>query len=230
MGSCYKSDVIKIALNEVGYQADGKINKYAAELDSVDFFTGCGKKQGLDWCCVFVCWCIYKSCLPKPDKYDAHYFLYQSDVCDMAAVVKYAADYFKNNNAFDKDTKYACTGDQVFFQKSNGVLYHTGIVVDWDNNGIYTVEGNTNGGKVAKKFYKYGDSKIAGFGHPRYDKGAENKPVTETHEALIKRLALDCIEGKYGNGLTRKQRINALGYGPIYAEVQNCVNMILRGQ
>lgn len=170
MGSLYKKNVIATALNEVGYQAEGngKVNKYAAELDSVDFFTGCGNKQGLDWCCVFVCWCVYKNTEPDPDVWDAHYFLYQSDSCDMAAVVKYAADYFKQNNAFDTDSKYACTGDQIFFRNESG-LSHTGLVVDWDDKGIYTVEGNTNGGKVAKKFYSYGDPKIAGFGHPRYD-------------------------------------------------------------
>lgn len=181
MGSLYKKNVIETALKEVGYQADGKWNKYADELDAVDYFTGCGKKQGLDWCCVFVCWCIYKNTEPDPDVWDAHFFLYQSDSCDMAAVVKYAADYFKQNNAFDTDSKYACTGDQIFFRNESG-LSHTGLVVDWDDRGIYTVEGNTNGGKVAKKFYSYGDSKIAGFGHPRYDPAATDpKPDQEVN-------------------------------------------------
>jgi hypothetical protein len=44
MGSLYKKNVIETALKEVGYQADGKWNKYADELDAVDYFTGCGKK------------------------------------------------------------------------------------------------------------------------------------------------------------------------------------------
>ena len=179
MGSLYKKNVISTALNEVGYQADGKWNKYADELDSVDYFTGCGKKQGLDWCCVFVCWCVYKNTEPDPDVWDAHYFLYQSDSCDMAAVVKYAAQYFKDKGAFDKETRYACTGDQIFFQNDNGELTHTGLVVDWDDTGIYTVEGNTNGGQVAKKFYSYSSSRIAGFGHPRYDAEPDPKPDPE---------------------------------------------------
>lgn len=227
MGSLYKSEFVECALGEVGYQADGKNNKYAAELDSVDYFTGCGKKQGLDWCCVFVCWCAYKKIHPTPDKWAAHYFLYQSDTCDMAAVVKYAAQYYKDHNAYDTNTKYAAKGDQIFFKKSNGTLYHTGIVVAWDDSGIYTVEGNTNGGKVAKKFYKYSDSKIAGFGHPRFDSEAASKP--DNNDMYIK-LAYRCINGDFGNGITRKQKLNALGYGNIYNTVQNYVNMILRGQ
>lgn len=187
MGSLYKSNVIATALNEVGYQADGNWNKYADELDKVDYFTGCGKKQGLDWCCVFVCWCAYKNTEPEPDKWDAHYFLYQSDQCDKAAVVKYAAQYYKDNHAFDTDTRYACTGDQIFFKDDNGDLCHTGLVVDWDDAGIYTVEGNTNGGQVAKKFYSYSSSRIAGFGHPRYDKPAEDipEPVSKTKNIYI---------------------------------------------
>lgn len=193
MGSLYKKNVIETALKEVGYQADGKWNKYADELDAVDYFTGCGKKQGLDWCCVFVCWCIYKNTEPDPDVWDAHYFLYQSDSCDMAAVVKYAADYFKQNNAFDTDSKYACTGDQIFFRNESG-LSHTGLVVDWDDRGIYTVEGNTNGGKVAKKFYSYGDSKIAGFGHPRYDPAASDPKPDQEVNITVKVKAPDGVK------------------------------------
>ena len=177
MGSLYKKNVIQTALNEVGYQADGKWNKYADDLDKVDYFTGCGKKQGLDWCCVFVCWCVYQNTEPEPDVCDAHYFLYQSDSCDMAAVVKYAAQYYKDNGAFSESTQDACTGDQIFFKNDNG-FSHTGIVVDWDDQGIYTVEGNTNGGQVAKKFYSYSSPKIAGFGHPRYDK-EDSDPVPD---------------------------------------------------
>lgn len=184
MGSLYKKNVIATALNEVGYQADGKWNKYAEELDSVDYFTGCGKKQGLDWCCVFVCWCVYKNTEPDPDVWDAHYFLYQSDSCDLAAVVGYAAQYYMDHDAFDTNTKYACTGDQIFFQNDSG-FSHTGLVVDWDDNGIYTVEGNTNGGQVAKKFYSYSDSRIAGFGHPRYDQEPANNSNNDSGKKNI---------------------------------------------
>ena len=40
MGSLFKKNVIATALNEVGYQADGNWNKYADELDKIDYFTG----------------------------------------------------------------------------------------------------------------------------------------------------------------------------------------------
>ena len=48
-------------------------------------------------------------------------------------------------------------------------MYHTGIIVDWNEDGLDVVEGNTNGGMVALKHYSYSDSKIDGVGRPRYD-------------------------------------------------------------
>ena len=170
MGSLYAKPVVDTALNEIGYQADGKYNKYAEELDKVNFFNG--KKNGIaDWCAIFVCWCAYVNTLNAdgevdPDKWDAHYFLFQPDKDNCAAGCGYAADYYMQNDAWTDNPE---RGDQVFFKKTNDVYYHTGLVVDWDDEGIYTVEGNVNGGKVEKRFYRYDDSRIAGYGRPRYD-------------------------------------------------------------
>lgn len=175
MGSLYGKDVVDMALSQVGYQANGKWNKYAAELDEVDFFTGCGKKQGLDWCSVFTSWCAYKTTRNssgefEPDKYDAHYFLYQPDNNDCAAVIKYVVQYYKQNSAYYTDPQELERGDQIIFQNSDGYS-HTGWCVDWNDEGFYTVEGNVSGGQVLKKFYPYNSfgGYVAGFGKPRYD-------------------------------------------------------------
>ena len=177
MGSCYAKKACDIALNEVGYQGDGKWCKYSAELDSVDYFNY--KKNGsADWCSIFVNYCVWKACIePSPDddpegaKWTAYYMMCEpsSSSANCAAGCGYAADYFMQNDAWDSSTQYAERGDQIFFVNSSGVFYHTGIVVDWDDDGLYVVEGNTNGAQVAKKFYSYSDSRIAGFGHVRYD-------------------------------------------------------------
>ena len=252
MGSLYAKPVVETALNEVGYQAGAdKWNKYADELDRVDYFVGCGSKQYLNWCCVFVCWCMYRNTLnsdsiPEPLADVARYFQYQSDVCNTAAVVSYMAQFYKDHNAFVGEQE-AGRGDVIFYQKSNGVLYHVGLVVDWGyfdelgTDGFKVVEGNTNGGQVAIKYYKYGDPKIAGFGQPRYDDWEyQSKPQTPVttkpndsyvvSDAVIEDLARRCIEGEFGNYPLRKQKINALGYGPIYSKVQTRVNMIIYGR
>ena len=232
MGSLYAKDLVDLALSEVGYQADGKFNKYAEELDAVNYFN-MGAKNGIaDFCSIFISWLAYRCSKPDPSKWDAHYFLFQPDRGeDLAASCGWAAQYFMDNDAFYTNPKDFERGDQIFFVKSNGVYYHTGIIVDWDDSGIYTVEANTSGGKTLKKNYSYSDEKIAGVGRPRYDgwevaaAPTNEKPIFD--DAMIDKLAHECIEGVYGNYPLRKQKLNSLGYGNIYSIVQKRVNELI---
>ena len=84
------------------------------------------------------------------------------------------ADFYQENNAWTDNPE---RGDVVTFNDYS----HTGLVVDWDNNGFYTVEGNADGGKVVKRYYKYGDPCVDGFGRPRYD-GWEYKPNNDSND------------------------------------------------
>lgn len=52
----------------------------------------------------------------------------------------------------------------------------------------------------------------------------------ETLEDAFKKIALECIEGKYGQGLTMRQNVNRLGYGYIYPQIKKYVTMIKAGQ
>lgn len=57
-----RKNAIAYALSQVGYtEGSNNWNKYADELDKVDYFAGCGKKQNLPWCCVFICAIAYNS-------------------------------------------------------------------------------------------------------------------------------------------------------------------------
>ena len=178
MGSLYAKDVVYAWLSQVGYECGpNKWNKYAELLDKVDYFTGCGKKQYLDFCAIGLCWGAYVSVRdpnyeddPESAKWAAHYFLYQSDSCDMAAVVKYLYQYFADNDAITDNPE---RGDIAIFQKSDGTMYHCGGVTDWDWDAdeIYITEFNTEGGKVKTHIYSFKDigNKIKCFGRPRYD-------------------------------------------------------------
>ena len=184
MGSLYIKDVLDIALDEVGYQGGKGVSKYTAELDEVNYWQMPPKNGSpdADWCSIFVNWCIYRSTRNsdgdiEPNKWDAHYFTYEpDDRQNLAAGCGYAADYYMQNDAWSENCQGACRGDQVFFRN----FAHTGLVVDWDDNGIYTVEGNTSEDgvkyRVAKKFYRYDDPDIDGFGHPRYDGDKYEEP------------------------------------------------------
>lgn len=174
MAELYAKSVIDLAYAQVGYQANGKYNKYAEELDSVNFYNT--KKNGYaDWCAIFVDWLIYKNTDPMT-AHNARQLVYEPDNDNCGAGCTQKVQYYKSHGAWVTNVSKAQSGDQIFFKKSNGVVYHTGYVVTWDSKGFYVVEGNTNGGKVAKKFYSFGDEKIAGFGRPNYTGWEEPKP------------------------------------------------------
>ena len=53
---------LEYAKSQVGYtEGPNNWNKYADELDKVDYFAGCGKKQNLPWCAVFICAVMYNA-------------------------------------------------------------------------------------------------------------------------------------------------------------------------
>ncbi|HAH17819.1 MAG TPA: hypothetical protein DCL29_02235 [Eubacterium sp.] len=175
-------DVIQIALNEVGY-LEKKSNK---DLDSKTANAGYNNytKYGRDmhklyplvmdfpaaWCDCFVDWCFYKAYGISNAK-----SLLGGDFNDYTVA---SANLYKNKNAWY--TSNPKKGDQIFFKNLTGIC-HTGLVYNVDKDYVYTVEGNTssasgvvsNGGAVCKKKYKLNNSRIAGYGRPKYDTAVE---------------------------------------------------------
>lgn len=249
MASLYRKPCVESALADEGYESDGLYNKYAERLDQCDFFAGCGKKNGaVDYCAIAYCYWLFLNVITDSGevddndrKYMVHYAMYQSDDCCTSAGCTQQANKYKDNGAWSSDWSKLCVGHQVFFKKSNGAIYHTGMCVDWDDNGLYTIEANVDSYHTRKRYYKFSDSKLAGFGIPRFDgyelNSKPSAPVTSTPtdsmvltDAVIEDLARRCIEGEFGNYPLRKQKINALGFGPIYSKVQSRVNMIVYGR
>lgn len=85
-----------------------------------------------------------------------------------------SANLYKKKGAWYAIPK---AGDQIFFQNSSRIC-HTGIVTDFRDDTVYTIEGNTsagssvvpNGGGVFAKSYPVNYSRIAGYGRPAYGK------------------------------------------------------------
>lgn len=219
--------LLEVARAEVGYlekksnsQLDdkttnagsGNYTKYARDLDAVPGFYN-GRKNGFDWCDVFVDWCFVKAfgvdtakkLLCQPEK-------------SLGAGCRFSANYYKEKGQFfTKDPK---PGDQIFFWNSGKTdVAHTGIVYGVDGAYVYTVEGNTsaasgviaNGGGVAEKKYALTNSRIYGYGRPSYDTisceedGVAKLPVLsrgckgESVRALqILLLGNGCPVGKWG--------------------------------
>ena len=163
-------EVVRLAFSQVGYKAPGpgKRNKYAAWIDShyPTFYNG--KKNGVDWCDVFVDFCVlYMARNAK----DTEYVLCQpSRSC--GAGCKYSYQYYKSKHRNNSIPHY---GDQIFLNvKQKDGSYkkcaHTGIVYKVDDKYVYYVAGNEGGGHGEVKKHKIlkTSKSIYAFGVPRY--------------------------------------------------------------
>lgn len=216
MGSCFAKWGCDYAESQIGYtEGPNNWNKYADELDSINYYEGCGKKQNLPWCCSFVNDVILHACTTNTDpKWTAYYVMYQRTP-NLSAVVDYMADYFQENDAYFTDTQDLQRGDIVFFQNDDG-LCHVGICVDWDDNGFYTCEGN-KGDQVGKFFYAFSEvgGYVAGFGRPRYDAwepDEENTPEPVDETVTVELPVLYKGIDAYGEVLTIQALLKVFGF------------------
>lgn len=221
MAKCYASKVIEILEAEVGYlekksnsQLDSKtanagkknFTKYARDLDNIkDFYNG--KKQGYGWCDMLIDWGFVKAYGVE----DAKRLLCQPDK-SCGAGCEFSMQYYKDKGQFHATP---AVGDQIFFRKGA----HTGIVYDFDDTYVYTIEGNTssasgvveNGGAVRKKKYKLTSSSIDGYGRPAYDKellevdGKWGKATTKASQRVF---------GTKADGIVSRQNENNKKYVP----------------
>lgn len=177
---CIVDDVIRIANEEVGYleKKDGNLSylynktanagsanytKYGYEMHKV-------YPKVMDypayWCDAFVDWLFYHTYGIANAK-----GLLGGDFNDYTVA---SAQLYKNKGAWYDAPQ---VGDQVFFKNSIRIN-HTGLCIRVADGYFWTIEGNTtdadavvpNGGAVCIKKYRIGDSRVAGFGRPAYDK------------------------------------------------------------
>ena len=201
----YVYNVLRIAREELGYlekasnyDLDSKTGnpgsnnytKYARDLwECIPHFYQ-GSKQGYDWCCVFVDWCIYKACGNDSTKAQKAKFY----TGPYGAGCQYAAMYYQSANAWHCDP---LPGDQVFFG-NYGCYKHTGLVEKVDENTITVIEGNSNN-CVRRCVYSINDYSILGYGRPDYagDEPGDNPFVDVRSDAWY----YDAVMWGYNNGV-----------------------------
>ncbi len=207
-----KEALIATAESQLGYKAGaGKINRYAQELDKIGSVYNF-PKNGYDWCDIFVDWCFITTF-----GYDKGIKMIYQPEKGTGAGCPYSAQFYKEHNAFSKNPSL---GSQIFFGES-GKEYHTGIVVSYTENKVYTIEGNTGGGSgsVNRRSYYRTDKKISGYGIPNWGL------VTDTSKRKTNQeIAKEVLAGKWGNGQTRKDKLKKAGYDPEI--IQNMVNLL----
>lgn len=119
-----------------------------------------------------------------------------------------SAQHYKDAGRWGQAPK---KGAQIFFAGSSGIC-HTGMVVSFTASTVTTVEGNTsatngsvvaNGGCVAMKTYSRSNSRIAGYGYPRYATAAKTsqtgnqaaKTAEYTDYTVTAKSGLNCRKG-----------------------------------
>lgn len=152
------SAVISVAESQVGYHEGYKnghwdnIQKYSAEVPGLTW------SQGQPWCAVFVSWAALQAGLAALFPCTA----------SCATGVKWYQDK-------GRWSEYPAVGAQVFYGAGGGS--HTGLVEHFDDNWIYTVEGNTNvngsaeGDGVYRRTRARRDPYVFGYGYPEYAGG-----------------------------------------------------------
>lgn len=157
-----KARLLSWCMSQVGTQeGPNNCNKYAESAGLKRMYGW--DPQNQPWCDIFVdsgfieCFGLTAACAMTYQPMGAG-----------SALCRQSAKYYADNGAFYKRPE---TGDQVFFFAS-GAINHTGVVVRVVGGSIITVEGNSND-QVSERCYSMGDSRIAGYGRPRWETVAE---------------------------------------------------------
>lgn len=201
---CTAAAVITVAIAEIGYKekasnsnlddksanaGSANYTKYARDFDQKYPRWYNGKKNGYAWCDMFVDWCFltafgYENALRllcQPEK-------------SAGAGCTYSLRYFKNKGQLY--TSNPQPGDQIFFGTSQSDVSHTGIVEKVDGSKVYTIEGNTSD-MVARRSYALTNSRIVGYGRPKYDaKSGTTTPVETVYYRV--RLADNSASSQIG--------------------------------
>lgn len=151
---------------------------YQDNVDGTDSFASAA------WCAMFLSWCANKSGVSK-------------DAFGYYAECSYWKNnfYVKNNLWHDVSRYTPKRGDLLFFDNHNndGVADHNGIVETVTATEVTVIEGNLNN-KVSRATYSIKDSKILGYGTPKYSSNStssvnnvqKNNTVTNTTTPVVK--------------------------------------------
>lgn len=126
----------------------------------------------------------------------------------------------------ESDSRVPNPGDIIFYDwddngsgDTRGDAEHVGIVEKVSGGNITVIEGNYSQ-SVKRITIAVNGKYIRGYGVPKYDKEVVKKTVEE--------IAKEVIDGKWGNGADRKEKLTKAGCD--YNAVQKEVNRILTGK
>lgn len=176
--------VLSIAKAEIGYlekksntKLDSKTENSGSNNYTKYWRDMCPSMNGNAWCNCFSNWCFVKAFGDSMAK---------KVLCSTSGWSYYtptSAGYFKKAGKWYSKPQ---VGDIIYFKNSTRIC-HVGIVYKVDSSKVYTYEGNTssgsnviaNGGSVCAKSYALNNSRIAGYGRPKYELVEPTKEKTD---------------------------------------------------
>lgn len=176
---------------------------------------------------------IYNTIKPLPRGYKAKYTdawcaIFVSAMAQKMGVTdkiscECSAHYMWEHMCTQKITKSKAQIGDIVFYDFNGDNWcdHVGILLDKSGRDYKVLEGNRSDA-VGVRTIPYSNANIYAVVHPNWD---EQVDVSGTIKSL-ETVAVEVIQGKWGNGNERKKRLTAAGYD--YTSVQKIVNSILK--
>lgn len=170
------------------------------------------------WCATFVSACAIKAGV--------------TDILPTECGCEPMVNLFKGLGEWVENDAYVpSAGDVIFYDwddsgsgDNTGWTDHVGIVESCDGKNIVVIEGNKNNA-VGRRTIAVNGKYIRGFGVPKYTSKATD---TSTAKKSIDEIAQEVIQGLWGNGDDRKNRLTSAGYD--YSAVQSKVNQLLKGK
>lgn len=231
-----KSDVIAIALSQLGYH-EGNSNadldgmnlsgnrdfvEYNVLYGMLDNNQGNGVSYGYYWCASFVNWCLRQARVSKEASAAAEVSCQRwLKKCQQAGI------------AHDKKDYIPTEGDLIFFKDKDSqvIATHMGIVLYCADGIVYTVEGNTSndnsfssdGNYVALKSYELESAYIAGYATPKYEtaqvRRVDRAPFSMSPGAYISKDKIDLY--KSGDG---KEKVVTVDEHDIFTVTEICAD------
>lgn len=160
MGNKIRDAVVKQAISQIGYKETGtNKTKYAEYFDKTAWQFFNTKKQGAEWCSLFVHWCLCQ--VITPDK--VRKALGEPEPKNnCGAGVPYLYNYMKAKKLIVKTPQ---TGDIIFFNTKTHKCGHVGIVEKVDSQ-VHTIEGNKS--NMVKRC-TYPKTSVSVYGYARVD-------------------------------------------------------------
>lgn len=135
-------DIVDVAIGELGYTEQGSNQtKYGAWYGM----------NGAAWCHMFVSWCANQAGV-------------STSIVPKTASCANGIAWFNDKGQFKYRGKYTPKRGDIIYFRNGG---HVGIVEKTSGSTVHTIEGNTSD-KVARRNYPLSDTRITGYGVPKY--------------------------------------------------------------